>query len=505
LTSLRSRLIVSHVAVVALAFVLLTLAAAVPVRRAQLRAENTRLLSVADAVALQTAVVARLVNPNGGNATLQTLVEREAQRGGAWLLLLSDDGTILHDSRAGAATGTRDARLAGEISRLRVRVDAAGARALPLALGNGIGRLNGHLAALATTTSPNTGAAARLYVVAIAPNRRVPVLAGVLRPLVFAAGLALLVGVVTSVALARSIANPLARLTSAASGISAGNLDARLPGAGDDEVGTLVRAFNAMLERLAATYTAQQTLLANIAHELRTPLTSIQGYAQALRDGAAVDATERETALAVIGAEAQRMSELVNQILQLSRLESGQLALQREPVPLAPLLARLRRTLAPQAATGGVALHVTAPDDLTVSADPELLTQALSNLAFNALRHTPSGGRVAINATTFVANDGARHARIAVSDTGSGIAADQLEQIFERFYRGPDAATDEQSSVSGARRFGLGLAITREIVRRHGGTLTVASAPGAGTTFAMHLPDVLAAGDDGSAPSAGDA
>jgi two-component system sensor histidine kinase BaeS len=382
------------------------------------------------------------------------------------------------------------------IAALRARADAEPGQALPLARGASIGRLEGHLAALAITRGSATANQPPLAVVALSPNRRVPVLAGVLRPLIFAGALALTVGIVASVLLARSIARPLARLTTAAGNINAGNLDARLPEMGDDEVGHLGRAFNATLERLAATYAAQRALLANIAHELRSPLTSIRGYAQALRDGTASEPTAQATALTVIDEEAQRMTTLVNQVLQLARLESGQLVMQLEPVALLPLLERLRRATLPQAQAGGVEVTIAAPPTLGLTADAELLTQALSNLLTNALRHTPSGGRVSVTASTFVGNDGVRQARVAVSDTGAGIPPDQLKHVFERFQRGADA----DDAAGGPRRFGLGLAITREIVRQHGGTLTVSSAPGAGTTFALHLPGVLDVADAARAP-----
>jgi signal transduction histidine kinase len=491
LNNLRSRLIVSHVAVVALAFVLLTLAAAVPVRRAQLRAEETRLRGVAGAVVVQAAIVQRVTSVD--DSGLQALIAREARQSNSVLLLVNDDGTVVADSRAGApAVGQRRPDLARRIANLRAGPAPEAGQALPLTRGESIGRLDRRLAALAITRDSAAPGQPSLAAVALSPERRVPVLAGVLRPLIFAGGLALLVGIVASVLLARSISQPLAQLTTAAGDINAGNLAARLPEAGDDEVAGLARAFNATLERLAATYAAQRALLANIAHELRTPLTSIQGYTQALRDGTASAPTAQAAALHVIDEEAQRMSALVNQVLQLSRLESGQLDMHPAPVALVPLLDQLRRVVLPQAQDGAVTVTVTAPPELALTADAELLTQALSNLVTNALRHTPPGGSVSISASAFVANNGARHARIAVSDTGAGIPPDELAHIFERFQRGADAAGDAR----GPRRFGLGLAITREIARQHGGTLTVASAPGAGTTFALHLPGVLGVADD---------
>ena len=321
-------------------------------------------------------------------------------------------------------------------------------------------------------------------------SSRLPVLDRVIRPLFFAAAVAVVTGIGASLLLARSIARPITRLTSTAESISAGNLAARAEGAGDDELGRLVRAFNAMIDRLATTYASQRGLLANIAHELRTPLTSIQGYAQALRDGVARDTAERDAALSAIRDESERIDALVNQILQLSRLESGQLPTRRSPADIGALMVRTRLGLETRAREREVSLDVDAAPGLVLHADEELLAQALGNLVGNAIRHTPAGGVVTQRAGRIVTPGGAESIRISISDTGSGIAPDELPHIFDRFYRGgPDSASGVPSGPGeSARRFGLGLAIAREIVARHGGTIAVESEPGRGTTFTLDLP-----------------
>ena len=474
--TLRARLVRSHLAVVTLAFVLLTVAAAAPVRRAQLHAEDARLRGVSGAVAIQ--VQEAVAEP----AARQALIEREARQTDATLLLVNSDGVVVGDSRPGApALGARLPGIARRIADLKATslLDD-----LPATTSASVGRVERRRAALAVVTGPGGAQTAAPAVLALSPRTRVPVLAGVLRPLVLAGLLALALAAVASVWLARTLARPLANLATAAGEIDAGTLTSRLPVVGDDEVATLAAAFNAMLGRLEATHAAQRDLLANIAHELRTPLTSIQGYAGALRDGAASSPADQELALAVIADETRRMSELVNQILQLARLEAGQNDAAHEAVSVASLVDGVRRAAQPQADAAQVTLHVDIADDLIAVGDTELLTQALGNLIDNAVRHTPSGGTVTLTAASYSANDGSPRVRLAVTDTGPGIPRGQLERLFERFTRGATNTAPERTARVG---FGLGLAIARQIVRAHGGSLTVASVVGIGTTFAVHL------------------
>lgn len=286
--------------------------------------------------------------------------------------------------------------------------------------------------------------------------------------------------------IARTVANPLRDLTNSVGSISATDLNQRVNVDTGGEVGTLVAAFNHMLDRLASTYQSQRDLLANIAHELRTPLTSIQGYAQALKDDVIKDDAARVDALHTITEEARRMTELVEQIMQLSRLESGQLPASFVEADVDALLTRLDRRFAPLADQRGVALTVNADSGVRCVLDEELLLQALGNLTGNAIRHTEPGGTVEIRASRVAAPTRKPRLQITVRDSGEGISEVELERIFDRFYRASAGASRHD-----ARNFGLGLAIVQEIVKRHRGEISVQSVPGGGTTFALDLPGDL--------------
>jgi signal transduction histidine kinase len=492
--SLRSRLIASHLLVIGLAFLLTIVVAAIPVRRAQLRAEERRLESVAQSIAVQTDFItersgSRLLEP-----ALGAFLLRQSRVTNSRVLLASADGTIVYDPQPySLLVDQRLPGLAERIERLRAEAlraaEMPGAGVVPLAVTESAGRVDDRLAAIATTTGSNDRSSTTLYPVVLSPARQLPVLDRLLRPLVAAALAAALAAVAASLWLARSISRPISDLTTTATSITAGNLDQRAPGEGEDEVGQLVRAFNAMIDRLATTYRSQRVMLANIAHELRTPLTSIQGYAQALRDDVLPDESGRELALEVVQQESDRISDLVNQILHLSRLESGQTTLSPEPVQLNQLLEQLKRSFDLRAQRAGVGLSLLADQEL-VEADEELLTQALGNLVGNAIRHTPAGGSVELRASRVTPAGGAPLVRITVSDTGQGIPAVDLPHIFERFYRASGSVTagDAAGTADSSRRFGLGLAIAHEIVARHGGTIAVASEPGRGTVFTVDLP-----------------
>ncbi|MDF3037983.1 MAG: histidine kinase [Thermomicrobiales bacterium] len=285
---------------------------------------------------------------------------------------------------------------------------------------------------------------------------------------------------------------PVDHVTAAAAAIAAGDgtatsLSARLPvPPTNDELARLSATFNAMLDRLQASFQAQERFVGDASHELRTPLTAIRGNVDVLmrqtRPGArAFDAGDLAPALDDIRRESDRMRRLLDDLLLLARGDVNHDVLaaapaQREPVRLDAIAAEAVRSA--QALASGQIIELEAPRRIEMTADGDRLHQLMMILLDNAIRHTPPGGhvRVAIAATP----NG--EARLAVRDEGEGIAAEHLPHIFERFYRA-DGARGRSSGGTG-----LGLAIAQAIVRAHGGDIEVTSSPGRGTTFMATLP-----------------
>jgi two-component system sensor histidine kinase BaeS len=282
-------------------------------------------------------------------------------------------------------------------------------------------------------------------------------------------------GLVTAL-VARRILGPVRALREAAEGMAAGRLETRVSVGGNDELATLGHAFNTMATALGNQERLKRDLTNDIAHELRTPLTDLRCHLEALQDNVVPVTPE---ALATLHAEVAHLQRLVEDLGDLARAESRQLQLHPEAVVVAATLDHLARHAAPRAASLGVTLTVDPPkDDVTVWADPARLQQVLSNLIDNALVHTPAGGRVTLSV-------GGTHAHtvvIEVADTGPGIAAEHLPHVFDRFYR----ADPSRSRATGG--VGLGLAIARQMTEAAGGTISVRSVIGAGTTFAVAWP-----------------
>ena len=285
----------------------------------------------------------------------------------------------------------------------------------------------------------------------------------------------------------RRLAVPLTSLVDAARRVEAGAYDTRVPEVvrGPRELRELTRAFNTMTSRLEADQRERRSLLADVSHELRTPLAVLRGNLEAIADG--VHPAD-EAHLAGLIEETHVLERLVDDLRTISLAEAGALPLHREPTDPDVLLGETAASFAAAAADAGVELAVESPADLALlDVDPIRIREVLSNLLANALRHTPRGGR--ITASGAPGSDGGSVV-FRVADTGSGIEADLLPHVFERFARGRDS-----------RGSGLGLAIARDLVTAHGGTITVKSQPGAGTTFEVVLP--LEPGTDPVGPAAG--
>ncbi|MGI8594930.1 MAG: sensor histidine kinase [Solirubrobacteraceae bacterium] len=280
-----------------------------------------------------------------------------------------------------------------------------------------------------------------------------------------------LVAVALSALLARRLTRPLRDLAEATELVAAGQAGVRVPVDGRDELARLGSSFNAMADQLGAARATEREFLMSVSHELKTPLTAIRGYAEGLADGA-VDPEEAGT---VIVAEAQRLERLVADLLDLARLDRRAFAVAREPVDLAAVARRAQQREAVRASELGVELAVAHDGDAWALGDEGRLLQAVSNLVDNALRVTAPGGRVII---------AARPGALAVSDTGPGLAPEDLPRAFDRFYLHARARARAGAS-DGA---GLGLAIVRELAGAMGGSASVASRPGEGATFTVHVP-----------------
>jgi two-component system sensor histidine kinase BaeS len=268
----------------------------------------------------------------------------------------------------------------------------------------------------------------------------------------------------------RRAAAPVGELIEASGRVEAGDFSARVPEEGPREVRSLARAFNSMSARLEEMEAQRQSTLADVSHELRTPLTVIQGNIEALLDGVYPADAEH---LAPILEEARVMERLIEDLRTLTLVEAGSLVLHREPTELASLLPEVAAGYRGQAEQAGVQLIVTVADNVPVlDLDPARIREVAANLVTNALRHTPEGGSIDL-AARLVGNE----AEVTVRDTGSGMSRDELDRIFDRFYRSPDSPGS-----------GLGLPIARDLVEAHGGTLTATSEVGRGTTIRFTLP-----------------
>jgi len=228
---------------------------------------------------------------------------------------------------------------------------------------------------------------------------------------------------------------------------------------------------------LRQTERLRRELTANVSHELRTPLTSIKGFAETLLDGAMKDEETCRRFLTIINGETDRLVNLVDDLLDLSLLESKRVTLDLKPVDLGDLVAHTVDKLRPLALTSQLTLVQSAPSGLVVFADPDRLEQVLTNLVDNALKYTPAGGRIEVQAAEVNSE-----VEIAVNDTGNGIRPEDLPHVFERFYRA------DRSRTRGSGGTGLGLAIAKHIVEAHGGRISVSSRVDEGTSFKFTIP-----------------
>ncbi|MDQ6672376.1 MAG: ATP-binding protein, partial [Chloroflexota bacterium] len=270
--------------------------------------------------------------------------------------------------------------------------------------------------------------------------------------------------------------DPIDRITRAAASIGPDDLTRRLNFRGSrDEIGRLAATFDRMLDRLERSFRRQRQFTADASHELRTPLTMLASQIDVALDQDRTPADYQEL-LRSLREDAQRMTQLVSELLTLARADAGQQLLTREQLDVGELAHTVVQSMQPLAAERRLHLIEYVHPQVTVSGDQMRLTQLLINLVENALRHTPPEGRVVVSVT-----QRAGHAELRVQDTGVGISAEHLPHLFERFYR----ADPSRARVDGG--VGLGLAIGQWIAEAHGGLIAVESELGRGSTFIVEL------------------
>jgi len=399
-------------------------------------------------------------------STAQRLSEQLDQRFRARFVVLSPAGELLLDSRPQAALLATDGFPQASLDQRVLRGEARDADGVRWSWA-GIRLTSGRIL-IAATPAPLL-----LFLRIFGGD--------VFIPLLQVALVGLVVSVLLAFIISRSIAAPLQRMAEAAEAVAGGDYGQTLPLDGPLEVRSVASAFNNMLQQVKDSQQSQRDFVANVSHDLKTPLTSIQGFAQAILDGTAANEPEREHAAQVIFDESERLHRLVENLLDLARIDAGQIQFAREPVDLTRLLQAIAERLKVVAMDAGVRLHVDLPDAMRVMGDGDRLAQVFTNLLDNAVKHTPAGGQVRLHCES-----AAGWVSIHVDDNGEGIPEEDLSRIFERFYQ-----VDKARQSGAGRGVGLGLAISRQIIIAHGGKLVAQSKLGQGSRFSVQLPVVL--------------
>jgi signal transduction histidine kinase len=301
------------------------------------------------------------------------------------------------------------------------------------------------------------------------------------RTLFYGALIGAVIALFLGIFLSQTITRPIRELTRATHAISEGDLSQQVPVRTNDELGELARAFNKMSAELSRSVNARKQMTADIAHELRTPLSLILGHAEAVHDGVLPPTKEN---FEIIREEAARLEHLVEDLRTLSLADAGELSIQPQPIEPDRLLREVTSLYQYQAQKKNISLELDITPPLpTLEVDPGRMTQVLTNILDNALRHTPEGGRV-----TLSAKQTGDRVELAVQDSGPGLPKEETERIFERFYRA-DASRRRDDGGSG-----LGLAIAKSIVQAHGGQVWAESDAGKGLKIVISLPQHFPSG-----------
>ncbi len=296
-------------------------------------------------------------------------------------------------------------------------------------------------------------------------------------PLIRAGIIALILAFILGWFIAHWITSPLQKIAISAGQIAEGNY-VKVPIEGPLEVRQLGGAINEMVAKVQDSIQSQNDFVANVSHEFKTPLTSIQGFAQAFYDGAITKKTGKKRAAEIILGETERLNFLVNDLLVLAKLDAGTIVMEKIPIDLNQLIRNILEKFQFQINSAEIKVELKLTEPLVVPMDAERVSQVFNNLIDNAIKHSPKGGTIVIASSS----DG-KNGIFSITDSGPGVSAEEQTRIFERFYQ-----TDKSRKGGLGRGVGLGLAIAKQIASAHGGTITISSKLGVGSTFMVKLP-----------------
>lgn len=281
---------------------------------------------------------------------------------------------------------------------------------------------------------------------------------------------------ILSYLLSKSFTRPILDIIKVSMEMASGNLAARTKTGRRDEIGRLAETINHMGIELSKIEQLRKDLIANVSHELRTPLSLIKGYAETIRDISGNNPEKREKQTGIIIEEADRLGNIVDDILKLSQMQAGYIELNIQAFRIHQTLERILKKYEIQSEKSGVKLISACPEDVVIQGDESKIEQVFHNLIINAFNHTHEGGTIAIDIFT----KGSK-ARVEIKDTGEGIPADELPYIWDRFYKSDRSGTRKRAGT------GLGLAIVKSIFIAHKAEFGVESKPGEGTAFWFEL------------------
>lgn len=304
-------------------------------------------------------------------------------------------------------------------------------------------------------------------------------------------GFATVVSLAFGLSVSGALTAQLRHLSQVAARLAEGDLAARTQATGNDEIAMLGRTLDAMAVELQAAFARERKLeagrrelIAAVSHDLRTPLATTRAMVEAICDGVITDPTEIQKYTLLMRREVEHVSQLIDDLFELSQIESGALRLQLEPTPIGELVADTIEAYEAQAQERDIWIERAAGPALpSVIADAPRLQRVLRNLIDNALRYTPAGGRVRIEARV----DGAA-ARVTITDDGPGVPVEDLERVFDRFYRAEPARRRADGAPGRPAGAGLGLAIARGLIQAHGGQIWAEPIPDGGTAFHFTVP-----------------